>query len=149
MNKKIIFELFDIDCHNNNIEIAIWHHKFNNYINYYNDNLCNLIDFNITIEGVKHIDTFCQNNLLLLKLLKNDTIVNISTTYGLGEIILENLKDTKCVINLNSINLFIGDFNNKYKYYNLTLYPMIDNNYYTDEKIKIYCLTNNINVIEM
>lgn len=25
---------------------------------------------------------------------------------------------------------------------------MIDNNYYTDEKVKLFCLTNNISVVE-
>jgi len=151
MNNKEIYELFgniNIDCCDKNIIISIWHNKFSNYINYYNEKLYNLIDFNINFEGVKQNNINCQNNLLLLSLLKTDTIINISTSYGLGEIILENLKSTKCKINLSLINVFINDFNDKHKYINITLYPMIDNNYYTDEKIKMYCLTNNIKVIE-
>lgn len=151
MNQNEIVELFgisDIEYSGKNITINIWHNKFSDYINYYNENLCDSINFNINFDSVKQSDTNCQNNLLLLSSLKTNTIVNISTSYGLGEIILENLKNIKCKINLNLINIFINDFNDEYKYSNITLYPMINNNYYTDETINKYCLTNNIKVVE-
>jgi hypothetical protein len=147
MNKKEIIELFgydDFNFNHSNIEICIWHKKFSDYVNYYNENLCNLINFNINFEGIKKSDVICQNNLLLLNSLKSDVILNISTCYGFGEIILDNLKNIKCEINLTCIDIILNDYNHKYS--NITLYPMIDNNYYTDEKIKLYCLLNNIKV---
>jgi hypothetical protein len=54
-------------------------------------------------------------------------------------------KNIKCEINLTCIDIILNDYNHKYS--NIILYPMIDNNYYTDEKIKLYCSLNNINVI--
>lgn len=113
MNKKEIIKLFgisDIDYSNNNIIINIWHQKFSDYIHYYNEKLCDLIKFNINFEGVKQDNEYCQNNLLLLSLLKPNTTINISTVYGLGEIHLEYLNNIKCTICLHMIDIF---FNNE------------------------------------
>ena len=150
MNKKEIIKLLgtsEIDYDNNTISIAIWHDKFSDYVNYYNEHLCDLIDFNINFEGVEENSINCQNNVLLLNSLKSNTIINISTFYGLGEIILENLKDVKCTIHLHMINIIFNN-NDNHKYNNIMWYPMIDNNYYTDENVKINCSNNNIKVID-
>lgn len=147
MNKT---KLFGDNKHFNKYisSINIWDDKFSDYLNDYNANFCNIIKLDINFEGVKQNDTVCQNNVLLLGLLKINATISISTFYGLGEIILNNLKNIKCKINLHNIDIIIDDFNDNYKYTNITLYPMIDNNYYTNEKIKTYCLTNHIKVVE-
>lgn len=102
----------------------------------------------LVFEGVKKDDNKCQENILLLSSLNSNINLNISSYYGLGEIKLQNLKNIKCNINLNYINIYIDDFNDKYKYSNVILHPMIDNNYYTDERFKNYCIISIIKIVK-